>query len=258
LEELSLKNDQLTDFGQTAQAVSALKNLQRLCLMENRFVSIDLSLLNGMNTLAKLNLKSNGQLKTVAVMNLDRVPSSLKQIDLSTTTVETIDPKMNDILNRTGFDKLDLSANKKINCETNINWMAKQAFCQPMHLIITDAQCNNGTSLEAYLRASVPNPCGTETTSTSTAAGTTSSGTTTGSTTVGTPSTGSTTGGGSTGTSGPASSSGSAGSDSTTAASTSPGNSTSPIPVSPKTSGASTIVANIFLVISTMALLFKF
>jgi len=205
LDELSLKNDRLSDFGQVAQAVSALKNLKRLDLSENRFVSVDLSLLNGMNAVTKFNLKSNGLLKTVIVTNLDQVPSSLKEIDLSNSALETIDPKLNDILNRAGFEKLDLSTDKKIICDSTINWMAKQTFCQPARLTIADAQCGNGTTLEAYLRASVPNPCG---------------------------------------------------SDSSTSSSTSSGPSSSSIPASStkKPSSASSITANIFLIILTIAI----
>lgn len=80
---------------------------------------------------------------------------------MTNTALEIVDPKVSSMLDRAGFELMDLSNNMDLTCDKALQWMAKYVSCSPVRLRIDNSKCANvsGKSLSDYLAETVPNPC---------------------------------------------------------------------------------------------------
>jgi len=140
------------------------KNLpfvQDLSMKETKLTKLDMSVLGDMNKLMQLRLDNSTLLETMTISSLQQVPEKLQRITLTNSGLKTIDSQFNSLLNRVGFELLDLSNNNQFQCDYNFRWMARQALCKPIHLKIDNAKCANlqNKLLIDYLTDIVQHPC---------------------------------------------------------------------------------------------------
>jgi len=122
--------------------------------------SIDLSVFGGINDDVTILLSNSYYLETLTVSDIDKVPKNA-YFNVSSTGVETVDSKLDQLLDHLPALKIDISRSFNLDCQ-GADWMAKYALCgQQPRLIIDGATCADKQDelLATYLKSIVQDPC---------------------------------------------------------------------------------------------------
>jgi Leucine-rich repeat (LRR) protein len=153
LTSLNLNNNPINSIEQGS--LQQLSKCQTFSLDNTRLASFDLSFLNGMNGLEKLTLVNSGVLLSLSATNADQVPQNISRIEIMNSALQTISQNVEKVISRQNFEQLDISGNTNINCDQNINWIARYTVCpqnNQTRVAIENTKCKDGTPFINYLQ----------------------------------------------------------------------------------------------------------
>jgi len=139
------------------EVFTPLMYLRYLVLTKTAFSTLDLSWFSSVqykapNSQPTIELSNSDQLKNLVIGTAgDKFPAKTT-IQLTKTGLETIDPKLNDFLNRVPGVNIDLSRNVNLQCD-KLAWMAKIECPQRVQINGVTCADKQKQSLEDYLKS---------------------------------------------------------------------------------------------------------